>query len=281
MSLLFIYWNPDRIFFSIPFVNIPITFYGCLFTMGFVLSANLFFYILKKNFENNNIQIFSNELNKFFDRLCLYGALSIVIGSRTGHVLFYDLPFYLDNPLRILKIWEGGLSSYGGITAIFIYLCIVTSFYKRKSFPITFFLLTDIIAIVSGCFASMIRIGNFFNQEVIGVKTNKPWGVYFGNTYSCIINGPVHPVQIYEALFYLLIFVCLFFYWKIKKISLGSGLVTAITCIVLSLGRFILEFYKEKTSLLLPESFLLTMGQLLSLPFLILGITFLFRRVKN
>ncbi len=280
MSLLFIYWNPSRIFFTMPFVNIPITFYGCLFATGFILSANLFFFILKKNFENNNIQILPHELNKFFDRLCLYGALSIVVGSRIGHVLFYDLPFYLKNPLKILKIWEGGLSSYGGVIAIFIFLFAIVSFYKKKLLPISFFLLTDIMAIVFGFFASMVRLGNFFNQEIIGIKTRMPWGVYFANNYSCIINGPVHPVQIYESFFYLLVFICLFTYWKRKKISLGKGFFTAVTCIVLPLGRFILEFYKENTSLLLPGHFLLTMGQILSLPFLLFGLTLLFKRIK-
>lgn len=281
MSLLFIYWNPSRIFFSLPFINVSVTFYGCLFATGFVLAVNLFFLILKKYFSDNNSVVPSCFLNKFFDRLCFYGALSVIVGARLGHVLFYDLPFYLKNPLDILKIWEGGLASYGGTIAIFICLYVLSFFYKKKIPALSFFLLTDIASIVFGIFASTIRLGNFFNQEILGTKTDKPWGVYFAKSHYCIKEGPVHPVQMYEAFFYLSLFVSLLICWKNKKLSLGKGVVTSFTCIIVSIGRFVLEFYKDHTSLLLPENFLLTMGQLLSVPLFTLGVFLFFRRIEN
>lgn len=281
MSLLFIYWNPNRIFFSLPFINVPVTFYGCLFATGFVLAVNLFFLILKKYFSENYNKVPFSVLNKFFDGLCFYGALSVIVGARLGHVLFYDLPFYLKNPLDILKIWEGGLASYGGIVAIFLCLYVMAFCYKKKIPGMSFFLLTDIASIVFGIFAATIRLGNFFNQEILGTKTDKPWGVYFAKISYCRERGPVHPVQIYEALFYLLMFVSLLIFWKNKKISLGKGVVTAFTCIIVATGRFVLEFYKEHTSLLLPENFLFTMGQLLSVPLFILGVLLLFKRRES
>ena len=134
----------------------------------------------------------------FCEKLSIYVIIGAVVGARLGHLLFYE-PFHelIRDPLVVLRIWEGGLASHGGILGIIIALCL---FAKQQGYRLL--KLIDWLVIPACIAAGMIRIGNFINQEILGTVTNLPWAVTFGHPADGSIPMPRHPVQLYEALFY-------------------------------------------------------------------------------
>jgi phosphatidylglycerol---prolipoprotein diacylglyceryl transferase len=205
------------------------------------------------------------------DKLTWFVVLGTIIGARLGDVFFYDWPYYKDNLLRIFMVWNGGLASHGGVIGVFIAVYI---YYRwvLKPFPeITFIGLLDMLVVPSGLAAFFIRIGNFFNQEILGPETHMPWGIVFGNP---IDGGPVvprHPTQLYEALVYLSIFFVTLFLWNTRFTKLKPGFLCGLFFVLVFGSRFLIEFIKMPQSLLIDESFL-QMGQYLSIPFVIFGL---------
>lgn len=209
------------------------------------------------------------------DRMTWFVVLGTLIGSRLGHVFFYDWPRYQDNLLDIFKVWEGGLASHGGtlgiLIAIFLYYRLVL-----KPFPeISFVRLIDIVAIPTGLVCCFIRLGNFINQEILGPPTTMPWGVIFGDPVDRSPAIPRHPSQLYEAAIYLGVFILMMFLWKKKGTQLKPGILSGIFFILVFGSRFFIEFIKMPQSMMMDESYL-QMGQILSIPFIILGIFLLF-----
>jgi len=253
-------WNVSPDIFSIG--PITIRWYGLLFAMSFIVGYQLMMIIFKR--ENRS----EHDLND----LVWYMILGTVLGARLGHCLFYNPDYYLSHPLEILQIWKGGLASHGAGIGIVTALIL----YARKKKDISFLWIMDRVVITVALAGFFIRMGNLFNSEIIGKPTNSNWGFVFVS----VDNIPRHPAQLYEAIAYLLIFIFLLsFYFRVKG-KFKNGLLFGMFLISVFGFRFFVEFLKENQSLF-EQNLFLNMGQLLSIPFVIMGIYFLFRKDKK
>ncbi len=241
---------------------VAVRWYGLLFALGFVLGYN----IMTKFFIKEKRPL------KDLEALTITMIIGTIIGARLGHCLFYDPMYYLSNPIKILKIWEGGLASHGAAIGILIALL----FYIKKYPKYTMLWILDRVVIVVALAGFLIRLGNFFNSEILGSVSSSPWAVVFARIDSL----PRHPAQLYEAFAYLLIFVYLFrSYFKFDG-KIPTGRFFGIFLILVFGARFIIEFFKEVQSAF-EHSLPLDMGQLLSIPFVIAGIYFLIKSNKK
>ena len=271
-----IFWDPSSEFVIIPFVNIPITWYGLLFATGFWLGFHMFTYMLKN-------RLGSKDANTFSERLLLYIIVATIIGARLGHIFFYEHPMeYLANPISIFKTWEGGLASHGAVLAI-VLAVLIFSIRIRKEFPeFTFWKILDYLSVPAMLLSTLIRVGNFFNQEILGVSTDKPWGIIFGHPADGGLITPRHPAQLYEGAFYFALFLLLAHIWYRKRDELLPGRLAGITLVSAFLFRFLVEFIKTEQSAWFdqPNGSLL-MGQVLSLPIIAIGLYLLVRKDKK
>lgn len=257
MSLQFITWNPSVEIFSLEitenFVIAP-RWYGLLFAMGFVVG----YIIMQKIFKKEGIPI------KVLDQLTTYMIIATIIGARLGHVFFYEPMEYLNDPIQILMIWRGGLASHGAAIAIAISLLIFSKVNKKP-----FIWIFDRIAIVVALAGFFIRWGNLMNSEIYGIQTSLPWGFIFVQSDPSLL--PKHPTQIYEALAYLVIFIIL---WRVYLKQNGHprpGFLFAMFMILVFGFRFFVEFIKEP-QVGFESTMILNMGQILSIPFVLLGV---------
>lgn len=197
------------------------------------------------------------------------------MGARLGHVFFYQWPYFSKHPGDILKVWEGGLASHGGTIGIILGVAIYLRL-MRSSFPeLGFINLVDMLCIPIGLAAFFIRMGNFVNQELFGLPTTLSWAVIFGHPSDGSAPVPRHPAQIYEGIAYLATFALIYTLWRKKGNQLRQGFLSGIFFICIFGARFVVEFVKTPLSNTLDESFLQA-GQLLSIPFILLGVYLLF-----
>jgi phosphatidylglycerol---prolipoprotein diacylglyceryl transferase len=261
MLIQFINWNVKPEIFTLG--PLTLRWYGLLFVTAFIFGIIVF----KKIFSKEG---FSMEL---LDELTIYIALGTVIGARLGHVLFYSPGYYFENPVRILKIWEGGLASHGGAIGILLALYL---FVKKNKLEYLWIL--DRIGIVVALGGVFIRLGNLMNSEIYGIPTSLPWGFIFNNS-SEVLSGkekavPCHPTQIYEAISYLIIFIFLYNCYNKNRFIQKRGILFGVFLILLFGARFLIEFIKNPQENF--EKFLpINMGQILSLPFILAGIIFI------
>ncbi len=260
--ILFINWNVNPEIFHIG--PLSIRWYGLLFATSFYIG----YYLLSKFFTKEGFSI------EKVDALVIYGILGVVLGARLGHVIFYDLDYYLQNPVEILQIWKGGLASHGAALGMLLSLYL----YHRKYPEIDYLWLLDRISIPVAIGGALVRIGNLFNSEIVGKPTDLPWGFVF------IRNGedfPRHPTQIYEALAYFAIFVFLYYtYTKKYNYKPPKGLIIGYFLVFTFSARFIIEFIKEVQSPF-ENNLPLDMGQILSIPLVLLGLFLIFRAKKQ
>ena len=252
MHLLVIPWDVDPEILRIG--PVAVRWYGLLFASSFVFG----YLIIDRMFKNENLS------EAVLDRLTIYMALGTIIGARLGHCLFYEPEYYLSNPLEILAIWHGGLASHGAGIGILLAIWLFARKEKKD-----YAWAMDRIAVVVALAGFLIRMGNLMNSEIYGIETTVPWGFVF------LRNGevaPKHPTQIYEGLAYLFIFILLFgIYWKNKGSHIQGSLISLFLILVFS-SRFFIEFLKED-QVAFEANMKLNMGQLLSIPFVIAGIT--------
>ncbi|NIS60230.1 MAG: prolipoprotein diacylglyceryl transferase [Proteobacteria bacterium] len=193
-----------------------------------------------------------------------YIAVLGIVGARLGYCFFYESSYYLSNPVAIMKIWRGGLSSHGAalgiLTAIFLYSHI-------KKIP--WHVVLDSCAFVSALIATLVRIGNFMNSEIVGRVTDVPWCVHFVR-YQDKGKYCRHPSQLYEACFGLAILVGLIMLDRKLGKKRPPTLLSAIFLVSYFSCRFLVEFVKEYQTL--PSDSPLTMGQYLSIPFFLTGV---------
>ena len=252
-------WNVDPILLDLG--PLQLRWYGLLFTGGFLIGYYLMLWMYKR--EHRDV--------RQLDRLLIYMFAGAVIGARLGHILFYQPEYYLAHPLEILMIWKGGLASHGGTVGMLI-ACYL--FLRHTSDPYLYFVdrLTIPIAWGSMC----IRLGNFFNSEILGPVTDSWSGIIFAR----VGPEPRHPAQLYEAVAYLLTFLLLLFLYKRKAGIWANGFLTGSMFVCIFGARFVIEFSKDEQAdyvLNLP----LNVGQLLSIPFIALGIYFLVYSYKH
>lgn len=216
-----------------------------------------------------------DKIQLLADKVFLYGVIGTVVGARLGHILFYEnLEYFLKHPLSIFKTWEGGLASHGGLLGVLLMLGLFSRSYKEMFPKISFLRLCDFIALEIPFAAVFIRIGNFFNQEILGVRTQVPWAVIFGSPADGSLAYPRHPAQLYEALCYLVLFFIILQLKNSKEILIKPGKLFGIFCIAASCLRFFVEFIKENQSVY--DGSFLNMGQWLTIPFFLLGAGILF-----
>jgi phosphatidylglycerol---prolipoprotein diacylglyceryl transferase len=233
-------------------------------------------FFLEKAFSSSIISI-KKKIAKLTDKLLFYMIVATVIGARLGHLIFYEKPeYYLKNPLIIIKTWQGGLASHGAAVAILIAIFFLSRNIIKFRPKLSYIHILDFICVPTSFAAFCIRIGNFFNQEIIGVETAMPWGVVFGNPMENVSILPRHPVQLYEAFFYLLVFFLLFYLSSKKYFLLKEGKLFSLFLILVFTFRFFIEFLKVNESQLINSTSLLSMGQYLSIPFVFIGIICLF-----
>jgi prolipoprotein diacylglyceryl transferase len=217
--------------------------------------------------------VFKSEgkTQKDLEALTVTMIISTVVGARLGHCFFYDPVYYLSHPLEILMVWKGGLASHGAAIGIIFGLWL---FSKRRK-KIGWLWVLDRIVIVVALAGVFIRTGNFMNSEIIGKASDLPWAVVFEH----VDKIPRHPAQLYEALCYLAIFLYLFFRYKKYKSAMPEGQLLGFFLTSVFSSRFLLEFLKKEQESF-ETSLPLDMGQFLSIPFIILGIYFLYRAWK-
>ena len=269
--LSFITWTADPAIFTIG--SREIRWYGLAFAIGFSIG----YWVVAQMWKREKLP------ENWLDSLFIYTILGTVLGARLGHCLFYAPDYYLANPIEILKIWEGRLASHGGTLGIIIATYVYSKRVSHKSMLWTF----DKLVVPTGLVAAMIRLGNLMNHEVYGHPTDKPWGFRFiENLHTWkqgaepIFSAPSHPTQLYEAACYLITFlVCLWLYFK-KDAYKKEGLIFGVFMIAIFTSRFFIEFLKNDQEAF-EADMILNMGQILSIPFVILGCWSIWHALKT
>ena len=252
-------WSADPILLS--FFGINIGWYGLLFGGAIFLGSK----IMESIYRNEGKDVQS------LDSLFLFSVVGIVLGARLVHCLFYEPSYYLSNPLEILKIWKGGLASHGGGLGV-----LLGTIYYCKKYNMNYLWVVDRLAIPTALFGFFVRMGNFFNSEILGNATDVPWAIVF----SRIDSVPRHPAQLYEALAYLVIFIGLYTLYKRSYKSLATGTLFGTFLILTFTARILVEFFKQRQAAYSAD-FLLSTGQLLSIPFILVGVVLVLRAVKT
>lgn len=251
-----IQWDVSPDLFTLgPFT---IRWYGLLFALTFIIGYQLMYWIFKREGKPEN------DVND----LVWLMVLGTVIGARLGHCLFYNPSYYLSNPLEILQVWKGGLASHGAGVGLFT----AVYFYVRKREDQTYLWVADRLTMPVALSGLFVRTGNLFNSEIVGKPTDGTWGFIF----TSVDDIPRHPTQIYEATSYFIVFWILFFIYKSKGKELKNGFLLGLFLTVFFAIRFSIEFFKENQELFEREM-LINMGQILSLPLILLGIFFMVR----
>ena len=262
-----VYWNLDPEIFSI-MGTIPVRYYSILFFTGLFIALQ----VEKKIYKKENISL------ENLDKLFIYVIVGIVLGARLGHCFFYEPSYFLEHPLEILlpirKVADSyqftgfqGLASHGGTVGVIIAIVI----YCRKH-KMNFLWVLDRIAIVGPIVGAFIRFGNFMNSEVYGKPTNGNWGVVFQRDDMI----PRHPTQLYEAFAYLLIFGILMLIYNKTKGKV-NGLILGVLLVLVFSARIVIEFFKEN-QVGFEDGMVLNMGQILSIPLVIIGLILIFTR---
>ncbi len=237
--------------------------YSLAYLVGIVFG---WWYGKKIIFFINNEYKKNYDLN-LFDDYITYVIISIVIGGRLGYVLFYNLNYYIANPIEIFFIWNGGMSFHGGLLG----LIVATIFFsKRKEFDKL--VLLDVVSCVAPVGIFFGRLANFINGELYGKPTDLPWSV----TFPLVDNQPRHPSQIYEALLEgVLLFLILNF--MLRKMSYKNGKCAALFLIFYSIFRIITEFYREPDFQIGYILNFISMGSFLSFFMFVIGIAMYFK----
>ncbi len=260
MNLAYFVWHLTPAIFSIG--SLHIRWYSVFFMGAFMVGYYIGIVIYR----------IEKKPQPQLDILVLYLFFSMIGGARLGHCLFYDLDFYIQNPLAFFRIWEGGLASHGAL----IMMPLAIAHFGKSRPTQSFYWVIDRLVFIIAMVAFFIRLGNFFNSEAVGTPSDLPWAVQFIH-YD---GQPRHPSQLYEAFFYLTVFIVMGYnyiqqnYWLNKGANLG-------TFLVLVFGfRFFVEFLKEADIWYNFYFFSLNQGQVLSVPAVLVGF-WLIKRSKK
>jgi len=269
MIYLSIDWNPNIELFKIG--SFAIRYYSLMFVIAFVLGLQL----MKRIYIEDKVSL------EKLDTLFIYTVVATIIGARIGHFLFYDTKFLIEHPLEVLLpvrfnpfqfTGYQGLASHGAAIAVMIAMY----FYSKKVLKKPLLWILDRIGIPVAIGGMFVRIGNLMNSEIIGKPTNSEYGFIFTQLGE---DFPRHPTQLYEAFGYLITFIVLWFvYWKTDKKE-KSGYIFGLFFVLLWSVRFIVEFFKE-AQVNQRATWDLNTGQLLSIPLILMGLYFMFRKVK-
>ena len=274
LTLLSINWNPNPELFNL-FGSLPIRYYGLLWVVGIALA----YVIVHRQYRDRKID------EKTFEPLFFYCFFGILIGARLGHCLFYQPDYYLNHfwemilPVKFLPDggwkWTGyeGLASHGGTLGLIIALWM----YCRKT-KMHYMDVLDMIAVATPITACFIRLANLMNSEIIGQPTDVPWAFVFERVDML----PRHPAQLYEAIAYFIFVLGMVYLYKRgqqkrEKASLPyhRGFFFGLCLTEIFVFRFFIEFLKED-QVDFERTMALNMGQWLSIPFILIGVYFMF-----
>ena len=247
---------------AIQVLSIEIRWYSLAYIAGILLG-----WIISKK-----IFISDHKFRVQFDDFIGYLIIGIIIGGRLGYVIFYNFDYYSNNLIEILKIWQGGMSFHGGLIGV-----IISSIWFSNKNNQSAFLYLDIVALVAPIGIFFGRIANFINSELYGLETNVPWGVKFikvDNLYR-------HPSQLYEAFFEGVILFIILLFFRNKGFIKTPGLISGLFLIFYSIFRFIVEFLRVPDEQLGYLYLDLTMGQIISFIFILIGIYLFFKKYEN
>ncbi len=245
---------------AIEIFSLEIRWYSLAYIFGILIG----WLLAKKFFITKNIY-------SKFDDYITYLIIGLILGGRFGYILFYNFDFYRNNPIDIIKIWQGGMSFHGGVLGIII----ASIIFARKNNDDVFEYL-DVVALVSPIGIFFGRIANFINSELYGSVTNVPWAVTFIN----IDNLPRHPSQLYEAILEGLVLFLILFYLKTKSPN-KPGLISGLFLIFYSIFRFFVEFYRMPDEQLGYIILNFSMGQVISLIFMLSGVVLFYLKNEN
>ncbi|KGF39842.1 prolipoprotein diacylglyceryl transferase [Hoylesella buccalis] len=263
--LLYILWNPDLEIFRIG--NFAIRWYSTCWLIGLALA----YFIVKWLYKDQKVK------DAYFDPLFIYCFLGILIGARLGHCLFYQPEYFLSSWTHVVEMflpihqmadgsWKftgyEGLASHGGTIGLMLALYL----YYRKTGMNLWHVLDD-IAIATPITACFIRLGNLMNSEIIGTPTNVPWAFIFER----VDMTPRHPGQLYEAIAYFFFFFVMLHFYKRTSKKVGTGFYFGLCLTLIFTFRFFIEYTKD-IQVDFESGMIFNMGQLLSIPFIILGI---------
>ena len=238
---------------AIQILSIEIRWYSLAYIVGILAG-----WTLSKKVFISNLQI-----KEKFDDYITYIIIGIIVGGRLGYVFFYNFNYYYNNIFDIFKIWEGGMSFHGGLIGVII----LSIWFAKKNNQNPFDYL-DIVSLVAPIGIFLGRIANFINSELYGTETNLPWGVKFIQ----IDNLYRHPSQLYEAFFEGIILFIILNIFRVKGIKRPAGFISGLFLIFYSIFRFVIEFFRVPDEQIGYLIFDLTMGQIICLIFLLIGI---------
>ena len=263
-----IVWDMDPVLLKLG--SIELRWYGLMWGLGFILAYEMVSRLFKKEKYPDN----------WADKLFIYCIVSTVIGARLGHCLFYEWDYYSVNPVEIFKIWHGGLASHGGVFAIILALIWYSKKVTKKSVWWLFDRMIPAVAVVCFC----IRFGNLMNSEIFGYPTSMPWGFEFvrSREWQHLYPGlACHPTQVYEMIYCALAFIVSWLMYNKFHLQNRVGLITGVSLLIFFGSRFVLEFMKNP-QVASESSMMLNIGQLLSLPLILLGTYLIYSsRIKS
>jgi len=252
-------WNVNPNIFE--FGPVQLRWYGLLFVGSFFLGLMLLQWVYKREGKDPSV----------LDNLLIYIMVGAVIGARLMHCFAYEPDFYLSHPLEILKVWKGGLASHGGLLGVLIALYLFSRKYNES-----YLWLISRVAMPGALTAAFVRFGNLFNSEILGLPTDKPWAIIFPRVDMI----PRHPVQLYEAFAYLTLLLILVAVYKKVKPSFATKILPGIFLTYMFIIRFLLEYTKTRQADYI-TSLPFTTGQMLSVPFIIIGIIWIIWAFKS
>ncbi|MGL4209619.1 MAG: prolipoprotein diacylglyceryl transferase [Candidatus Adiutrix sp.] len=260
-------WDIDPIMFTLPWLNLPIRYYGLFFALVMIGGLYLFRWQIVRS------QGHEDEAFAFV----LPGALGVLLGARLGHVFFYNFDYFVRDPMWIFRIWEGGLASHGATLGL-----ICALFYHSRRFSRPFWDTCDRFSFSAALGATLVRLGNFFNSEIVGKITDGPFGVRFPRYDGLpnVLTPARYPTQLLEfSLGILILSTLLWLDAKMGREKRPQGLLIATFLTMYFSGRFLVEFIKERHGFV--DAFILSRGQLLSLPGIILGLWLLYKIISK
>ncbi len=231
---------------------LEIRWYGLMYVLSFLAV----FYFAKQAIKKGKLKLTEQELDNFLG----IAVIALVLGARLFYILFYNLPYFIQNPLKVFAIWEGGLSFHGGLAAL-----ILVGWWYTKKKKISFLQTADILTIPLALGNAFGRLGNFINGEIYGKVTELPWGVVFSG-----VEGARHPTQLYAVAYNLIIFGILY---SQRNKNWKPGKILGLFLVLYAVFRFANEFFKD-----IEVYWFLTMGQWLTIPMLVIGVWLLSRK---
>ena len=218
------------------------------------------------------ILIQKSDINEKFDDYITYLVIGMIIGGRLGYIIFYNFSYYINNFFDIFKVWEGGMSFHGGLIGIIIASILFTKKHNQDSF-----LYMDLVSLVAPIGIFFGRLANFINSELYGTPTDIPWAV----TFIQVDNLSRHPSQLYEAILEGILLFIILMYFKNKDYLKKPGLISGLFLIFYSIFRFFIEFVRVPDEQLGYLIFKLSMGQIISLIFFVIGIILFYLKNEN